>query len=197
MQSQRRLIIASALLHLVALAVLLHVRRLHVEPTRLPGTDHGTHISLTYSPGSAARTDASLAAVKPLPSKQTHAYKLPPKPVLETASSVAAPSNANPTPAQGGDARGSGNVTVALATFFPTPHPDLTQLPRGTRGDVIVDVTIDEQGRIVDSQVAQSLGHGVDETVLSVIQTWTFKPATKDGVAVPSQQEILFHYERG
>jgi protein TonB len=197
MQSQRRLILASALLHLVLLAVLLHARRLHVEPTRLPGTDHGTHISLIYSPGSAARTEASLAAVKPVPSKLTQAYQLPPKPVAQAASSISAPSAANPNAAQGGDARGSGNVTVALATFFPTPHPDLTQLPHGTRGDVIVDVTIDEQGHIVESQVAQRIGHGVDETVLAVIQTWTFKPATKDGVAVPSQQELLFHYERG
>ena len=179
------------------MAVLLHARVLHVEPSRLPGTAHGTHISLIYSPGSAARTDASLAALKPVPSKLTQAYKLPPKPVTQAASSIAAPSAANPSAAQGGDARGSGNVTVALAIFFPRPTPDLTQLPHGTRGDVIVDVTIDEKGRIVESQVAQGLGHGVDETVLAILQTWTFKPATKDGVAVPSQQEILFHYEHG
>jgi protein TonB len=197
MQSQRRLIVASALLHLALLAVLLHVRRPQVVPTRLPGTDHGTHISLIYSPGSAESTAALLAALKPVPSKLTQAYKLPPKPLAQAAALIAAPSGATSSAAQGGDARGSGNVTVALATFFPTPHPDLTQLPKGTRGDVIVDVTIDEQGRIVETQVAQSMGHGVDETVLSIIQTWTFKPATKDGVAVPSQQELLFHYERG
>ena len=196
MQSQRRLILASALLHLVALAIILHVRRMHVEPTRLPGTAMGTRVSLTYSPGSAARTQSSLAAVKPAPSKLAQAAKLQPKAQTQ-ASSVAAPASPSPNAAQGGDARGSGNVTVALATFFPTPKPDLTQLPRGTRGDVIVDVTIDEQGKIVDSQVAQSMGHGVDETVLAIIQTWTFRPATKDGVAVPSQQELLFHYERG
>jgi protein TonB len=41
------------------------------------------------------------------------------------------------------------------------------------------------------------MGAGIDQTILATIQTWTFKPATKDGVAVSSQQELLFHYERG
>jgi protein TonB len=61
---------------------------------------------------------------------------------------------------------------------------------------VIIDVVIDEQGKIVKTEVAQSMGQGIDDTVLTAIQTWTFKPATKDGVPVPSEQELLFHYER-
>ena len=61
---------------------------------------------------------------------------------------------------------------------------------------MIIDVVIDEQGKIVKTEVAQSMGQGIDDTVLAAIQTWTFKPATKDGVPVPSEQEILFHYER-
>jgi protein TonB len=172
--------------------MLLHVRRIHVEPTRFPGTAQGTHLSLSYMPGS--RAQAAVAAVRPSPAKLPRPAK--PAPVSQTAS-IASLDNNHSSVAQGGDARGSGNATVALATFFPTPKPDLSQLPHGTRGDVIIDVVIDEQGRIVETQVAQSLGHGVDETVLATIQTWTFKPATKDGIAVPSQQELLFHYERG
>lgn len=57
-------------------------------------------------------------------------------------------------------------------------------------------MVIDEQGRIVKTQVALSMGQGIDDTVLAAIQTWTFKPATKDGIPVPSEQELLFHYER-
>ena len=191
MQSQRRLIFVSALLHLAVLAAILHVRRVHVEATRLPGTKLGTHVSLTYAPGSQAH--GALSAVAPAPAKLTRAAKL--TPVTQTASNMS-PDHLN-SAAQGGDARGSGSATVALATFFPNPKPDLSQLPHGTRGDVIIDVTIDEQGKIIESQIAQSIGHGVDESVLATIQTWTFKPATKDGVPVPSQQELLFHYERG
>ena len=182
MESQRRLMIGSAALHVVVLALLLYVRPLKVQPTRYPGTAAGTHLSLTYSPGGApkpASTPIKTAKVK---------VKVP-----DTTPSLA---SVDHTAAQGGDARGAGNVTVALATFFPNPKPDLTQLPHGTRGDVIIDVVIDEQGKIVKTEVAQSMGQGIDDTVLAAIQTWTFKPATKDGVPVPSEQEILFHYER-
>lgn len=182
MESQRRLMIASAALHATALAILLYVRPLHVEPTRYPGTAAGTHLSLTYSPGGAPKP-----APTPVKAVKSHIKATP---------SIASLPSIDRTAAQGGDARGAGNVTVALATFFPNPKPDLAQLPHGTRGDVIVDVVIDEQGRIVKTEVAQSMGQGIDETVLAAIQTWTFKPATKDGVPVPSEQELLFHYER-
>jgi protein TonB len=197
MQSQRRLIVVSAVAHVAALAVILHVRRIQVEPMRLPGTEHGSHVSLTYSPGGAPAQSA-MASVKPVAAKIPQAAKSKLDQQTHTASATTtAPPSPNPSAAQGGDARGSGNVTVALAIFFPNPKPDLTTLAHGTRGDVIVDVTIDEQGRIVESQVAQSMGSAIDQTVLATIQTWTFKPATKDGVPVPSQQELLFHYERG
>jgi protein TonB len=79
----------------------------------------------------------------------------------------------------------------------PPPHPDLTQLPSGTRGDVIVDVVIDKTGRIAKFTMTRGLGHGVDETVLATIKQWTFQPATRNGVPVSSEQELLFHYERG
>jgi protein TonB len=183
MQSQRRLTIASALLHVAVLALILYVRPIHVEPTRFPGTAQGTRMSLTYSPGGAPKQ-------VPPPLTRVKAKSRP-------APAISASVTLDPTPSQGGSARGSGNVTVALATFFPNPRPDLTQLPHGTRGDVIVDVVIDEQGRIVETQVAHSMGDAIDQSVLATIQTWTFKPATKDGVPVPSEQELLFHYERG
>jgi protein TonB len=194
MQTQRRLMIASAVLHIAVLAALLYVRSPRVEPARYPGTKLGGHISLTYSPG-RARTQTSLAAVKPAPAKLTSPVKsVIPAP---TAAGMVSPASAKPNAAQGGDALGEGDVTVALATFFPAPKPDLAQLPRGTRGDVIVDVVIDEQGRIVQTQVTQSMGDSIDGSVLATIQTWTFKPATRNGVAVSSEQELLFHYERG
>jgi protein TonB len=183
MESQRRLMIGSATLHVIVLALVLYVRPLHVQPTRYPGTALGTHLSLTYSPGGAPKP-----APTPIKSAKTK-IKVPP--------TVATLASVDHSAAQGGDARGAGNVTVALATFFPNPKPDLTQLPRGTHGDVIIDVVIDEQGKIVKTEVAQSMGQGIDDTVLAAIQTWTFKPATKDGVPVPSEQELLFHYERG
>jgi protein TonB len=69
-----------------------------------------------------------------------------------------------------------------------TRPPSLNSLP--------FDIVIDENGKVVDAQVDQGLGHGVDEAVLAVIETWTFYPATRADKPVASKQQLLFHFER-
>lgn len=101
-----------------------------------------------------------------------------------------------PPPPSGGDPSGEADVSLAMANFYPAPKPDLSALPHGTRGDIVVDIVIDEEGKVVETEVDQGLGHGVDEAVLAVLQTWTFWPATKDGKPVASKQQLLFHFER-
>jgi protein TonB len=101
-----------------------------------------------------------------------------------------------PPPSSGGDPTGESDVSIAMADFYPDPKPDLSALPHGTRGDIVVDVVIDEEGKVVDTQIDQGLGHGVDEAVMAVLQTWTFTPATKAGKPVASKQQLLFHFER-
>ena len=101
-----------------------------------------------------------------------------------------------PPPNSSGDPSGEADVTVAMANFYPPPKPDLSVLPHGTRGDVVIDIVIDEDGKVVDTRLDQGLGHGVDEAVMAIIQTWTFTPATKAGKPVASEQQLLFHFER-
>jgi len=101
MESQRRLTIASALLHVAVLAIVLHVGRIEVEPARFPGTEHGSRISLTYSPGGAPAQSA-MAAVKPEAAKLTQQVKS----VRDTHTHVAAatttaPPSPNPSAARG------------------------------------------------------------------------------------------------
>ena len=193
MTRQGRWIALSAVLHALVVASLLHSSRIRVAPAKYPGTREGTHLALVYNPGRAAAATAQ-AAVHPVETPLSRHLKLKPAPERLATAATSSPST-EASASQGNNALGSGNVTVALATYFPWPRPDLSILPHGTRGDVIVDITIDQQGRIVETQVAQSMGLAIDSSVLSVIQTWTFKPATKDGVAIPSEQELLFHFE--
>jgi protein TonB len=101
-----------------------------------------------------------------------------------------------PPPPSGGDPSGEADVSVAMADFYPQPKPDLSVLPHGTRGDVVIDVVIDEDGKVVETHLDQGLGHGLDEAVMAVVQTWTFTPATKAGKPVASEQQLLFHFER-
>jgi len=106
------------------------------------------------------------------------------------------PASAQPDSAAGADALGSGNINIALGSYFPAPKPDLSTLPRGTKGDVILDIVIDSNGKIADIKMTSGLGHGIDENVIATVQQWTFHPATKDGQPVASEQELHFHYEK-
>jgi protein TonB len=178
------------------LGFLIYDRVPKLAPVSLPGDREGHHLLLTYSPHGGSPPSA-LQAQKPsklptppsLPAKVTPA----PTPAVAPAPSASASSAAN----VGADALGDGHMTIAFVVLHPPPRPDLGKLPSGTRGDVVVDVVIDKNGRITKSSLEKGLGHGIDDTVLATIQGWTFQPATRDGLPIDSEQELLFHYERG
>ena len=67
-------------------------------------------------------------------------------------------------------------------------------LPAGVEGDVIVEVTIDAQGNVVETKLLQGIGYGIEQKVLAVLQRWHFRPATRDGVTISSQHIVHFHY---
>ena len=188
------------MLHILLLAILIHHHAPWVAPIRLPGSEQGTNLLLTYSPGRAplqssipdAKTAPKLAeSTTPLPTLPTPKHKL-----TTDSPNTNSPVSANPDSTAGADALGSGNINIALARYFPTPRPDLSTLPSGTRGDVILDIVIDTTGKIADIKMTSGLGHGIDESVIATIQQWTFHPATKDGQPVASEQELHFHYEK-
>ncbi len=192
-----RWLVASGALHLLLIAVLLHSHGPRVAATDHPGDRFGHHILLTYSTGHAPAAAKAAEPHKQTPPPPAHAALSTPKPPPPAPAASASTTASSAASGTSSDALGDGNVTVALVILHPPPQPDLSRLPSGTRGDVIVDVVIDAAGHIVKTTMASGLGHGVDETVLATIQQWTFQPATRNGVPVPSEQELLFHYERG
>jgi len=82
----------------------------------------------------------------------------------------------------------------ALPVKFPDPHVSSSDLPPGFAGDIVVEVTIDVAGNIIRKKILQSLGHGVDEKVLAVLDNWRFRPATINGMPVASRQDVHFHF---
>jgi periplasmic protein TonB len=191
--------IVSAALHLLVVGLLLHHTAAWIAPIRLPGSEHGANLLLTYSPGRAP-VRATAPNPKTQPKKAVAPTPLPtpaptPKPSTTSPNSQS-PASAQPDSAAGADSLGSGNINIALASYFPPPKPDLSSLPRGTKGDVILDVVINSAGKIADIKMTSGLGHGIDENVIATVQQWTFHPATKDGQPVASEQELHFHYER-
>ncbi len=198
---------------LVAAGVLFSMRLRPVHVFTLPGTPSGTHMQLVYLPGQAPapavqpqakakpkavappQTAPKLVASTPLP-EAIHLPALPHLTVTETAPSpnASAPASATPDATSGSDSWGSGSIQIALTTFSPSPKPDLSALPRGMQGDVVVDVTIDPSGKVADLAVLHTIGYGIESSVIGTLKTWTFRPATKDGTPIASVQELHFHY---
>jgi protein TonB len=71
------------------------------------------------------------------------------------------------------------------ATKVTRPEYPPEALEKGIEGTVVVEMTIDVEGRVVDPSVAKSV-EGLDEAALECVREWRFKPATKDGEAVPA-----------
>ena len=191
---------ASVALHLLVLACILP-RHPEVAPMRLPGTARGSHIEIAYLPGRAPLQTAvpdRRSAPTPTPPVTPQPKLASPVPKPAPASpNASSPSTAQPDSLTGADALGDGNVSIALATFFPRPRPDLSSLAHGTAGDVILDIVIDSNGKVASTTVTHSLSPSIDQTVIATVQQWTFHPATRDGQSIASEQELHFHYERG
>ena len=188
----------SCLFHAVLLSTFLisWTRVPRLEPTRLPGTPHGSRLLTYYSPGG---TPAQAASAMRVP-KHGPRELLSSSHVLSTTSHVT-PFAAKPSDPGLGEAGlsglGQGDINIALQKFFPSPRPDLSTLSHGQKGDVVVNAVIDADGSIKEVTVLKSLNPAIDSSVLAAVRRWTYTPATKDGQPVPSEQELHFHFERG
>ncbi len=86
-------------------------------------------------------------------------------------------------------------VRPALPVVSPDPIVAATEL-NSLQGDVVVEVTIDEKGNIIHKAVIQSLAPVIDGKVLEALENWRFRPATRNGVAIPSKQDVYYHFPR-
>ena len=85
-------------------------------------------------------------------------------------------------------------IIPALPQVFPDPVVSLAALPSGVQGDVVVEVTIDEHGNVIELKLVRGVGYGIDERVLGALRQWKFRPASRDGVTIASQHIVSFHY---
>lgn len=85
-------------------------------------------------------------------------------------------------------------VRPALPMIFPDPPVGRSEIPNGVAGSVIVEVTIDAQGNVIETRLLQGLGYGIEEKVIATLHNWRFRPATKDGVPIPSKQDVYFRF---
>jgi periplasmic protein TonB len=195
--SQHKGELLSVAAHLALLSCLFGGIRIspRIVPARLLGTVEGNTLLTYYAPGSVK----PISSKSPLknrekPKSTTAQHPIPSPPQVDH--SQATETNAGiGTAAESG--QGEGDITIALETYFPYPKPDLSTLPHGTKGDVILNAVIDEHGKISELTLLKGLGSPVDESVIAIVQQWQYTPAKKNGVPVASERELHFHYERG
>jgi protein TonB len=115
--------------------------------------------------------------------------------VLEEAGKNANPTEAGSEQGSAYDGASSGDeVKPALPMTFQDLKIYRSELPTDLQGDVIVEITIDAEGAVVAERLLQGLGHGVDERVIAVLRDWRYRPATRNGVPIPSKYDVHFHF---
>jgi periplasmic protein TonB len=88
---------------------------------------------------------------------------------------------------------GEGDIAVALDARMTRPETIFRVTPRYTeaaraahrQGVVIVQATIDRTGHVTDVRLMKGLGLGLDESAISAVKQWRFKPAALAGRPVP------------
>jgi len=128
-----------------------------------------------------------------LPSLNTMAANDQPGDLAVKESPQAGASAGNPygSLSSGNDLGHEVRAALPLTTF--EPMLDRSQLPGGVEGNCIVEITIDETGAVVSASVVQSMGTTIDTEVMAAVERWHFRPATRDGVPIPSKQDVVYH----
>jgi hypothetical protein len=95
-----------------------------------------------------------------------------------------------------GTGEGSDNAEPALPLFYPSPGiRDRTLLP-DVKQNIVVDVSISAVGDVTDEKLVRGLGNGLDQIVLATVRSWRFRPATLNGTAVASVEELVFPFDK-
>jgi TonB family protein len=194
---------ASTLIHGILLVIVLQSpKAIFVKPSGKLFGKNGTATQMIYFPRRGS--DVSQALTADTPSKvvfpKIAARKTARKPEAAAQAETAQPGAEQA--ALAGSPQGSlssGPITghevrPAFPIVYPDPMVSRSEIPSGVIGDVIVEVTIDERGTVTGTRVLQPLGYGVEDKVVAVLRNWRFTPATMDGIAIPSQQDVHFHF---
>lgn len=203
---------ASAAVHLLAVCLLLRPPApVFVRPQAVVAGAGGTSVTALYlpydrgvhsEPATEARVSLDLAALKSKPKSKALRQKRSKAPLkadlkadkdrvgdaLQTARAGSPYGSLADGPTDGREIR------PALPVAFVNPEVSRSELPAGVQGDVVVEVTIDARGNIVEKRILQRLGYGIDEKVLAALEGWRFTPATQDGVPISSRHDIHFHF---
>lgn len=215
-------LIASVLSHcLLLLALLRPGEPTFVKPNAIAAGTNGTAVTQIYWPGqrddhtqdsSADRTQARDAAKasrekrlewqrsqkKQRPAKDGQPVHLAKADEIPTSLDQPGAHQSAPAGSPFGSLSYGAVFGMEIRPAYPLSGSDPIaspgELPPGFEGDVVVEVTIDEQGTIVDKSVIQSINPALDAKSLLALATWRFRPATRNGIPIASKHDVYFHF---
>jgi TonB family protein len=83
-----------------------------------------------------------------------------------------------------------GGISAPIPTYSPEPAYSEEARKAKFGGTVLLWIVVDAQGVVRNVQIAKHLGLGLDEEAVKTVSTWRFKPALRQGVAVPVQVQV-------
>ena len=118
---------------------------------------------------------------------------MPPSPVPD-AVSPERPSAPAPPPGVG-----EGTIEPAVLVSKVDPSYPEAAIRAQIEGSVVLDVGIDETGRVIDVQVTRGLPFGLSDAAAEAVRQWTYRPARGPGGPIPSRKpvRILFTLRGG
>ena len=211
MSAARRLeasIVASVLLHALALGVALRGQRVTLRPPLVA-------IPVALVGGVGGGGPASEPAPAPAPAPVAPPAKPRPRPAAVARRPTPTPPAPPESAASGGDAEGdgvaaarggngggdgsggdgSGGARVAYGTNPLPPYP-LVARRLGKEGVVLLEVLVAPDGRAADVRMIRSSGFApLDESAVTTVrERWRFVPARRDGVPVESRVTVPIRF---
>lgn len=173
----------------------LHTR--HVRPVFVASRCCST--TLYWSPNAGIskpkqKTEPHRKHRAPLPARST-------QPVLASAP-IATPQRAGAQTGQStpqqlasmGVGASDDNAEPALPVYRPAPGvPDRSLLPDKEQ-NIVVEVEISALGDVTGEKLLHGLGNTLDQVVLQTVKGWRFRPATLNGNAVASVEDLVFPF---
>jgi TonB family protein len=88
----------------------------------------------------------------------------------------------------------SHDYRLPVQTAGEVPSVSANEVPPRFEQYLVVEVTIDVDGSVAEARIVTGMVDlTIERRLLSAIHEFKYKPATRDGLAIPSQLDIVIH----
>jgi protein TonB len=96
----------------------------------------------------------------------------------------------------GGISATSANGRVSAPTVLYKVEPEFSEEARKAKyqGTVVLTIEVGEDGKLRGLRVVRGLGLGLDEKAIEAVSRWKFRPALKNGRAVPASARVEVNF---